>query len=142
MLGRGCTPGTLLGLAHHSSRVDCLFMIPSQRSPGVLCILTLSPGLVVTHLKTCQIDDNQCCLHNVYICVCPPQSGQASLTETSHVHGLLLELHVFALFLIRTYVFERILEHRHAQAFSALLKYVGRDRKPEFIWFHSRKQPE
>ena len=74
--------------------------------------------------------------------MCPPQSGQASLTETSHVHGLLLELHVFALFLIRTYVFERILEHRHVQAFSALLKYVGRERKTEFVWIHSRKQPE
>ena len=70
----------------------------------MLCILTLSPGLVVTHLTTCQIDDNQCCLHNVYICMCPPQSGQASLTETSHVHGLLLELHVFAQVLVRTFV--------------------------------------
>ena len=74
--------------------------------------------------------------------MCPPQSGQASLTLTSDVHGLLLELHVFALVIFRTFVFERISEPRYIQAFSALLQYVGRDRTPELVRFHSRKQPE
>ena len=106
LLGKGCICGTLLGPAHCSSRKDCPFMLLSQRFAVALCFLTFSPGLVVTRLTTCQCDDDQCCLHNVPICVYPHLHGQAFLTWIGHMHGLLLELHVFALFLVRTLVFE------------------------------------
>ena len=119
LLGKGCICGTLLGPAH-CSRKDCPFMLLSQRFAVALCFLTFSPGLVVTRLTTCQCDDDQCCLHNVPICVYPHLHGQAFLTWIGHMHGLLLELHVFALFLVRTLVFERFLMHRDVQHFSDL----------------------
>ena len=42
-----------------------------------LCSLMLSPGLVVTRLNTYNCDDDQCCHHSVYICVCSHLRGQA-----------------------------------------------------------------
>ena len=113
------TPVGLWGVLHTvlpERTVGSLSPLGDLLGPLLPHVVTRAGG----HQTDSQCAGDQCCLHSVYICVCPQLRGQASLTLTGGMYYLSLEMPVFVLFLVKTLVFKKFLDHQHVKSFSGL----------------------